>query len=81
MIRNLISRRGQLLCRQMAQDLVKLKIDGKDVSVPKGTLLVEAIKKAGSNVPTICYHPDLPTSVDYAEFVWLKVFNVQVFQL
>jgi len=45
-----------------AEELVSLKIDGKDVKVPKGTLLVEAIKVAGSNVPTMCYHPDVPTS-------------------
>ncbi len=45
-----------------AEEMVSLKVDGKEVSVPKGTMLVEAIKTAGSNVPTMCYHPDVPTS-------------------
>lgn len=45
-----------------AAEMVTLTIDGNSVTVPKGTMLVEAIKKAGSTVPTMCYHPDLPTS-------------------
>jgi NADH-quinone oxidoreductase subunit G len=39
---------------------VKLKIDGREVEVEKGTNLVEAGKKAGVFVPHFCYHPGLP---------------------
>jgi NADH-quinone oxidoreductase subunit G/[NiFe] hydrogenase diaphorase moiety small subunit/NADP-reducing hydrogenase subunit HndD len=60
MISRHISRKGGILLRQMASEMVKLKVDGKDVTVPKGTLLVEAVKIAGSTVPTMCYHPDVP---------------------
>jgi len=38
---------------------VTLKIDGKEVSVEKGTLLIEAAKKAGIDIPHFCYHPKL----------------------
>jgi len=42
----------------MAQ--VKLKVDGREVVVEKGTNLIEAAKKAGGFVPSFCYHPGLP---------------------
>lgn len=38
---------------------VKLKIDGKDVEVPKGTNLIEAAKTAGIDIPFYCYHRHL----------------------
>ncbi len=43
----------------MTTDLVKLKIDGLDVEVPKGTNLLEAAKSAEIEVPFFCYHPGL----------------------
>ncbi|MGH7584736.1 MAG: 2Fe-2S iron-sulfur cluster-binding protein, partial [Gemmatimonadales bacterium] len=42
-------------------DLVNLTIDGAPVSVPKGTMLIEAAKQAGVLVPHYCYHPSLPS--------------------
>ena len=42
------------------QQLVSLTIDGVSVSVPKGTLVIEAAKQAGVMVPHYCYHPGLP---------------------
>ena len=51
---------------QAAQDagvpMVSLVVDGKPVSVPKGTLVIEAAFSAGSDIPYFCYHPRL-TSV------------------
>jgi NADH-quinone oxidoreductase subunit G len=38
---------------------VNLTIDGKQVSVAKGTNLIEAAKAAGVEVPYYCYHPHL----------------------
>lgn len=38
---------------------IKLNIDGTDVEVPKGTLLVEACRKVGVEVPVYCYHPKM----------------------
>ncbi len=40
-------------------DLVTLTIDGRQVSVPKGTLLVEAARTVGIDIPVFCYHPKL----------------------
>ncbi|HET7536132.1 MAG TPA: 2Fe-2S iron-sulfur cluster-binding protein [Candidatus Didemnitutus sp.] len=40
-------------------DLVTVNIDGKDVSVPKGTNVIEAAKLVGVEIPHYCYHPKL----------------------
>src|SRR5688572_5849966 len=40
-------------------DLVTLTIDGREVKVPKGTLIVEAAKTVGIEIPVFCYHPKL----------------------
>ena len=40
-------------------DTVKLTIDGKEVTAPKGMNLIEAAKLAGVEVPHYCYHPKL----------------------
>jgi NADH-quinone oxidoreductase subunit G len=40
--------------------LVKMKVDGREIEVEKGTNLVEAGKKAGVFMPSFCYHPGLP---------------------
>ena len=37
------------------ENLVKLTIDGVSVEVPAGTTVLEAAKKAGINIPTLCY--------------------------
>ncbi|MGD8319203.1 MAG: 2Fe-2S iron-sulfur cluster-binding protein [Gemmatimonadota bacterium] len=38
---------------------VTLTIDGQEVTVPKGTTLLNAAKEVGSDVPHYCYHPGL----------------------
>jgi NADH-quinone oxidoreductase subunit G len=40
-------------------EAVTLTIDGQTVSVPPGTLLVEAAKQAGIEIPSFCYYPGL----------------------
>ncbi len=40
-------------------DMVSLTIDGFDVQVPKGTLVVDAAKKIDIDIPVFCYHPKL----------------------
>lgn len=37
-------------------DQVNLTIDGVEVTVPKGTLIVEAAKRVGNEIPVFCYH-------------------------
>jgi NADH-quinone oxidoreductase subunit G len=43
----------------MSADRVRLSIDGVAVDVPAGTLLVDAAKMAGLDIPVFCYHPKL----------------------
>jgi len=38
---------------------VNLTVDGKKVTAPAGTLLIEACKSAGIEVPSFCYYPNL----------------------
>ncbi|UCF60281.1 MAG: NADH-quinone oxidoreductase subunit NuoG [Anaerolineaceae bacterium] len=43
----------------MTKSLVALTIDGLEVTVPEGTLIVDAAKKVGIDIPVFCYHPKL----------------------
>src|SRR4030067_3507965 len=38
---------------------IHLTIDGKTLRVPAGTLIVDAAKRAGIDIPVFCYHPHL----------------------
>lgn len=40
-------------------DTVTLKIDGQEVTVPKGTTILDAAAQIGIEIPVICYHPHL----------------------
>ena len=40
-------------------DRVTLTIDGRQVQAPAGTLLIEAAKREGIEVPSFCYYPGL----------------------
>jgi NADH-quinone oxidoreductase subunit G len=40
-------------------DTVKLTIDGKQVEAPAGTLVIEAARAAGIEIPAFCYYPGL----------------------
>jgi NADH-quinone oxidoreductase subunit G len=39
--------------------LVTLTVDGREVKVPRGTLVVEAARQIGIEIPIFCYHPKL----------------------
>jgi NADH-quinone oxidoreductase subunit G len=43
----------------MSESNVTLTIEGAEVTVPAGTLLVDAAKKVGIDIPVFCYHPKL----------------------
>ena len=45
-----------------ATRMVSLTIEGRQVSVPEGTSILEAAKYAGILVPHYCYHPGLPVA-------------------
>jgi NADH-quinone oxidoreductase subunit G len=42
-----------------APDLVTVNIDGREISVPKGTNVIEAARRVNVDVPFYCYHPKL----------------------
>ena len=39
--------------------MISLTIDGQPVSVPEGTLIVNAAKQIGIDIPVFCYHPKM----------------------
>ncbi len=39
-----------------------IKIDGKEITVEPGTLVIEAARRLGSDIPHFCYHPKLSIS-------------------
>ncbi len=41
------------------EHIISVKINGIDVSVKKGTSILEAAKKVSVRIPTLCYHEDL----------------------
>jgi NADH-quinone oxidoreductase subunit G len=43
----------------VSADLLTLTIDGKEVSVPKGTLIIRAAEQLGIEIPRFCDHPFL----------------------
>ncbi len=42
---------------QKAEDLITVTIDGIEISVPKGTLLIRAAEQLGIQIPRFCDHP------------------------
>ncbi|MBE3573366.1 MAG: (2Fe-2S)-binding protein [Moorella humiferrea] len=43
--------------RQEGKKMINLTIDGRQISVPEGTTILEAAKKLGIYIPALCYHP------------------------
>jgi ferredoxin len=41
------------------QKTVNLTIDGRPVTVPEGTRILEAAQKVNIRIPVLCEHPDL----------------------
>ena len=41
------------------QKLIKLKINDRELEVPPGTLVIEATRRIGTEVPSFCYYPGL----------------------
>src|ERR1700676_413534 len=41
------------------QKLIKLKINDREVQVPQGTMVIEATRRIGTEVPSFCYYPGL----------------------
>jgi len=50
------------MMKDESRKMVNLTIEGRAVSVPEGTMILEAAKVAGVLVPHYCYHPGLPVA-------------------
>ena len=46
-----------LLESQTAVEMITVVIDGFEVTVPKGTLVIRAAEKLGIQIPRFCDHP------------------------
>ncbi|MDR1180063.1 MAG: [FeFe] hydrogenase, group A [Spirochaetales bacterium] len=44
----------------MSEKILNIKINGVPVAVPEGTSILDAAKKVNIQIPSLCYHPDLP---------------------
>lgn len=44
---------------EKSEDMLKLKVDGKEVEVPRGATILEAADRAGIHIPTLCHDPRL----------------------
>ncbi len=47
---------------ERAKRTVDLVIDGKEITVPKGTSLLHAAEQAGKEIPHYCYHAGIPSA-------------------
>src|ERR1051325_6676660 len=45
---------------QLQPKMVKITVDGVEVEVPDGAILIEALKMQGLDVPNFCYYRNLP---------------------
>ena len=57
------AQRGQVVQKPDGVDAIGAKItvniDGQDIKVPMGTTILEAARKFGIHIPTLCHHDDL----------------------
>ncbi|MBW8010770.1 MAG: NADH-quinone oxidoreductase subunit NuoG [Chloroflexi bacterium] len=50
---------SELVKNEAAQNMVTLTIDDHTMSVPEGTLVVDAARSIGLDIPVFCYHPKM----------------------
>ena len=61
-------------------ETVKLSIDGQDITVPKGTSVIEATEQIGAEVPRFCWHPGLSVA-GVCRFCMVKVEGMPKLQI
>ncbi len=59
---------------------VTLTIDGTEVTVPKGTSIIQAAKQIGAEIPHFCWHPGLSVA-GVCRFCMVKVENMPKLQI
>jgi len=63
-----------------APELVKLRIDGVEVEVPRGTGLVETAAVAGLEIPVFCYEPRLGPPIGACRMCLVEVEGIPKLQ-
>ncbi len=48
----------------MPDQLVTIEVDGKQVQVRKGSMLIQATDEAGVSIPRFCYHKKLSVAAN-----------------
>ncbi len=61
-------------------ETVTLNIDGKDLTVPKGTSVIEATEILGIEVPRFCWHPGLSVA-GVCRFCMVKIEGIPKLQI
>ncbi|APJ04373.1 2Fe-2S iron-sulfur cluster-binding protein [Silvanigrella aquatica] len=61
-------------------ETVKLTIDGKEVTVPKGTSIIEATEILGIEIPRFCWHPGLSVA-GVCRFCMVKIEGMPKLQI
>ena len=61
-------------------DMINVKINGISVSAPKGSTVLDAARKAGIEIPTLCFMKDLQKKpicklLHPVEFPLLRIFG------
>jgi len=59
---------------------VTLTIDGTEITVPKGTTIIRAAEKIGTDIPRFCWHPGLSVA-GVCRFCMVKVENMPKLQI
>jgi NADH-quinone oxidoreductase subunit G len=61
-------------------ETVTLTIDGTEITVPKGTTIIQAAEKAGAEIPRFCWHPGLSVA-GVCRFCMVKVEGMPKLQI
>jgi NADH-quinone oxidoreductase subunit G len=61
-------------------ETVTLSIDGKDITVPKGTSVIEATELLGIEIPRFCWHPGLSVA-GVCRFCMVKIEGMPKLQI
>lgn len=61
-------------------ETVTLTIDGTEVTVPKGTTIIQAAEKTGAEIPRFCWHPGLSVA-GVCRFCMVKVEGMPKLQI
>jgi NADH-quinone oxidoreductase subunit G len=60
--------------------MVTFVVNGKEVTAPKGTMIVDAAKQAGVDIPIFCYEPRLGSPIGACRMCLVEVEGMRGLQ-